>query len=64
MRSNTERVDFRLIQMPCCQYLFCNVNARFPSYCPNCGKSVYPLVKSGVLIHDNQAILKYKSEET
>lgn len=60
----TERVHFRLIQMPCCQHLFCNVNARWPSYCPNCGKYVYPEVKGCALISDDSAILKYKEHTT
>lgn len=60
----TERVHFRLIQMPCCQHLFCNVNARWPSYCPNCGKYVYPEVKGCASISDDNAILKYKEHTT
>lgn len=59
---STERVHFRLIQMPCCGHLFCNVNPRLPSYCPQCGKSVYPKVKECVLISDDKATLKYKEE--
>ena len=58
MVTSTERVHFRLIQMPCCDHLFCNVNPRFPSYCPACGKGVYPEVKGAVLLEDQNAILK------
>lgn len=55
----TERVHFRLIQMPCCNFLACWVNPRFPSYCPECGTSVFPQVKSHVMISDDAATLKY-----
>ncbi len=58
----TEKVHFRLIQMPCCSHLFCNVNPRWPSYCPACGQSVYPEVKGNALISDENAILKYKEK--
>lgn len=54
-----ERVHFRLIQMPCCSHLFCNVNPRLPSFCPACGASVYPWVKGCVLVSDENASLKY-----
>jgi hypothetical protein len=59
---HTERVHFRLIEMPCCQHLFCNVNARLPSHCPQCGKFVYDQIKGGVLISDATATLKYTIE--
>lgn len=55
----TERVHFRLIDMPCCHHLFCNVNARWPSYCPCCGTFVFDKIKSGALISDDSATLKY-----
>ena len=55
----TERVDFRMILMPCCQHMFCNVNSRWPSYCPNCGQFVFDKVKSCAVIHDSNATLKY-----
>ena len=58
--KNTERVHFRFLQMPCCGHLFCNVNPRLPSYCPACGKSIYPEIKSCVLISDQKATLKYE----
>ncbi len=56
-----ERIHFRLIQMPCCNHLFCNVNPRLPSYCPACGKSVYSRLREGegVLISDNNAWIRY-----
>lgn len=55
----TERVHFRLIQMPCCGHLFCNVNARWPSYCPQCGKNVFADIKSCARISDDNATLTY-----
>lgn len=58
----TERVPFRLIQMPCCQHLFCNVNHRWPSFCPNCGTHVFPQVRGGALITDENATLTYNRE--
>lgn len=57
-----ERVQFRLIQMPCCQHLFCNVNHRWSTFCPNCGSNVFPEVKGCVLISDPNAQLKYDTE--
>lgn len=59
----TERVHFRLISMPCCAHLFCNVNARWPSFCPNCGAHVYPRVREGALISDDNATLAYNPEK-
>lgn len=56
----TERVHFRLIQMPCCKHLFCNVNPRLPSYCPECGTHVYAEIRACILISDDNAILKYR----
>jgi hypothetical protein len=58
-----ERVPFRLIQMPCCQHLFCNVNHRWPSFCPNCGAHVFPQIKGCALILDEDAWLKYDNGE-
>lgn len=63
MAKTTERVPFRLIQMPCCQHLFCNVNARVPSYCPSCGKQVFDKIKECVLICDETATLKYDPDK-
>lgn len=53
-----QRVEFRLIQMPCCLTLLCWVNPRFPMYCPECGKFIYSEVKGGVLEKDINATLK------
>lgn len=55
-----ERVHFRVLVMPCCQFTACWVNPRFPSYCPECGKRVYPEVKSCVTLDDDQATLRFK----
>lgn len=41
------RVHFRLIEMPCCQTLYCHINPRLPNYCPECGTRCYIQVKSG-----------------
>lgn len=60
----TERVPFRLIQMPCCEHLFCNVNNRLPSYCPACGTFVFDQIKGCVIMSDNNAVLKYKMQES
>jgi hypothetical protein len=34
-------VQFRLLQMPCCNILICWVNPRRPNYCPECGSRVF-----------------------
>lgn len=57
--KTTERVHFRLIAMPCCGHMFCSVNSRWPSYCPQCGAMVYPRVQEGVRISDPDAKLVY-----
>ena len=61
--QTTERVQFRLIDMPCCHHLFCNENHRWPTYFPNCGAYVFDKVKSCVLISDSDATLNYNSEK-
>lgn len=55
----TERIPFRLLHMECCRTLICHVNHRFPSYCSNCGKHVYPQVRGWVAIHDPDATFTY-----
>lgn len=45
--KTNEQVKFRLFQMPCCNFLCCWVNPRFPTYCPECGAAVYLRLKSG-----------------
>lgn len=54
-----QRVPFKLIMMPCCFHLFCSVNSRWPSFCPNCGKHVYPEIKGCALVSDDEAWLQY-----
>lgn len=61
---STERVQFRLIKTPCCGHLLCWVNPRFPSYCPECGTSIYPQVKECVMIRDDAATLRYEERLT
>lgn len=56
---STDRVHFRLIHMECCGHMFCHVNPRLPTYCPSCGKLIYPTVKSWVVNSDENATLKY-----
>lgn len=59
MSVTSQVVPFRLIQMPCCSHLFCSVNERFPSFCPQCGAHCYPAVRGCVLVHDSRATLKF-----
>lgn len=56
--KTTEKVEFRLIQMECCGHSLCWVNPRLPSYCPQCGKLVYPAVRGWVTLVDREATLK------
>lgn len=41
-----EKVIFRIFRMPCCGHQLCWVNPRLPSHCPECGESVYMLLKT------------------
>jgi len=54
-----ERVHFRFIVCTECQHQICWVNPRLPSFCPECGRHIYPAVRSSVLISDMNATLKY-----
>jgi DNA-directed RNA polymerase subunit RPC12/RpoP len=38
--ATNERINFRLIQTPCCGTLLCWINPRLPSHCPECGKTI------------------------
>lgn len=60
--TSTERVTFRLIVMPCCSTMLCWVNPRFPNYCPECGKFVFPEVKGCVLSSDDKAWLRRRTQ--
>ena len=57
MSKTTERVEFRLMQMPCCGQLQCHVNPRLPNFCSECGDYVLPKIKQSVLAHDIDATL-------
>ena len=57
-KRTTERVHFRLLQTACCHSLLCWVNPRFPMYCPECGKFIYPEIKGCVTHSDTEGILK------
>ena len=63
MTFSTERVPFRFLIMPCCQHQVCWVNPRYPNYCPECGKHIYPDVRSCATIIDNNATLKIHIDE-
>lgn len=56
-----QRVEFRLVHMPCCGQLLCWVNPRRPNYCPECGK---PFVSWGeaVKFKDSNAVLTIDEE--
>jgi hypothetical protein len=60
MRS--ERIVFRLFQMPCCGQLLCWVNPRLPNFCPECGKVTLLDLKTGeyTRVIDEDAWLKWK----
>lgn len=55
--KQTEYVSFRLLVTPCCGAALCWVNPRFPNYCPECGKSIFPAIRGGVMLHDPDATL-------
>lgn len=64
----SERIHFRLIQMPCCKHILPWVNSRLPNYCPECSQGVftrlkYPKGNSPILISDEAAALSYTSEK-
>jgi hypothetical protein len=54
-----ERVEFRLIAMPCCGFQLCWVNPRLPNHCPECGEStaVGTRLREAVLVIDRDAQL-------
>jgi hypothetical protein len=54
-----ERIPFRLIVMECCGHQLCWINPRLPNHCPECGKTVYPAVKSWITFKDDAAVLRY-----
>lgn len=46
MTATNEKVQFRLLAMPCCAHQLCWVNPRLPSYCPACGAAVYQRLRT------------------
>jgi hypothetical protein len=52
--ATTEKVPFRLLQMPCCKTLICWVNPRLPSHCPECGGFVLQFLRSGEGVLDSR----------
>jgi hypothetical protein len=50
---------FRLIVTECCHSQLCWVNPRLPNYCPECGKHIYPSVKSWVTYDDRTAVINH-----
>jgi len=60
MSATNERVPFRLYNMECCNLLLCWVNSRHMTYCPGCGKFVYPACKGWVVSSDDNATLRVK----
>lgn len=59
METLRERVKFRLIKMPCCEHLLCWANARYPTYCPECGTRVFNTVEQCVMVPDENAMLEF-----
>lgn len=53
-----ERIHFRLLVIECCGAQLCWVNPRFPSFCPECGRSCYPQVRGWAVFVDENAILR------
>jgi hypothetical protein len=41
MSATTEKVQFRLLHMPCCKSEVVWINLRRPIYCPECGKNIF-----------------------
>jgi hypothetical protein len=58
------KVVFHLIPMQCCGQLLCWVNPRFPNYCPECGKYVFPDVRGWPTVVDETARLSWMEENT
>ena len=59
-----QRIQFRLLETPCCHVMLCWVNPRLPNYCPECGERVYAQMKMGDCTHqDVEAWLVIKEKE-
>jgi hypothetical protein len=64
--SVRERIQFRLIQTPCCGTMLCWVNPRLPTYCPECGVNIFRQLRfngSMILISDERAWLEHHEWE-
>ena len=62
MEAINEHIHFRLIQTPCCGHLLCWLNPRLPTYCSECGKSIFTDLRvqaEKILISDLNAQLRY-----
>lgn len=59
-----ERIQFRLLQTPCCIGLLCWVNPRLPNFCPECGARIYAKLKTGehTRFEDDHAWIHYKGD--
>lgn len=40
-KATNQKIQFRLIHMPCCKTLICWANPRRPMYCPECGTRIF-----------------------
>lgn len=49
--------------MPCCSTLLCWVNPRLPTHCTECGKHIYPQIRSCVTLQDDNATLRLPKVE-
>lgn len=58
------RAHFRLIATECCGATLCWVNPRLPNYCPECGKRIFPAVRSWITYSDEQAHITHKESES
>jgi len=59
-----QRVQFRLLETPCCHTMLCWVNPRLPNYCPECGKGIFAQMKIGNYTHqDTEAWLMIKEKD-
>lgn len=57
------RAHFRYINMECCCVMLCWVNPRLPMHCPECGRPVYPQVKSWVTYSDENAYIRHRDDD-
>jgi hypothetical protein len=56
----TREFTFGSSSAPQCNHNLCWVNPRLPSYCPECGKHIYPAVRGAIHVSDEQAELRYR----